>query len=173
MSGQLLRSPLSLSLASNILYVLSIEASRLTGFPTGRRRWPPPLAAAAGRLRWPSPLSATAGRRRWPSPLTAAAGHHRWPWPLAAATGHLDWSFPHLFNQHGVPSLPQSARVDRIVSPSCPSRRLRPLHVVLTASQKLHTIDQITRKTPNPKCRLYWCLIEFIDWRHSQSCWYF
>jgi hypothetical protein len=28
-------------------------------------------------------------------------------------------------------------------------------------------------KTPNPKCRLYWCLIEFIDWRFSQSCWYF
>ncbi len=28
-------------------------------------------------------------------------------------------------------------------------------------------------KTPNPKCRLYWCLSEFIDWRYSQSCWYF
>ncbi len=26
---------------------------------------------------------------------------------------------------------------------------------------------------PNPKCRLYWCLIEFIDWRCTQSCWYF
>jgi hypothetical protein len=25
----------------------------------------------------------------------------------------------------------------------------------------------------NPKCRLYWCLIEFPDWRYSQSCWYF
>jgi hypothetical protein len=23
------------------------------------------------------------------------------------------------------------------------------------------------------KCRLYWCLIEFIDWRYSQSCWNF
>ncbi len=34
-------------------------------------------------------------------------------------------------------------------------------------------IDQITIKTPDPKCRLYWCLIEFIDWRYSQSCWYF
>ncbi len=36
-------------------------------------------------------------------------------------------------------------------------------------------MDQITRKTPNPKCRLYWCLTEFIDWRYSQSqsCWYF
>jgi hypothetical protein len=28
-------------------------------------------------------------------------------------------------------------------------------------------------KTPNPKCRLYWCLIEFRDWRYSQSWWYF
>ncbi len=35
------------------------------------------------------------------------------------------------------------------------------------------TIDQISIKTPNPKCRLYWYLIEFIDWRDSQSCWYF
>jgi len=24
------------------------------------------------------------------------------------------------------------------------------------------TMDQITIKTPNPKCRLYWCVIEFI-----------
>ncbi len=30
-----------------------------------------------------------------------------------------------------------------------------------------------TIKTPNPKCRLYWCLIEFIDWRYSLSCWFF
>ncbi len=28
-------------------------------------------------------------------------------------------------------------------------------------------------KTPNPKCRLYLCLIEFKDWRYSQSCLYF
>jgi hypothetical protein len=34
-------------------------------------------------------------------------------------------------------------------------------------------IDQKTVKTPNPKCRLYWCLIEFIDWRYNQSYWYF
>jgi hypothetical protein len=34
-------------------------------------------------------------------------------------------------------------------------------------------MDQITVKTPFPKCRLYRCLIEFIDWRTSQSCWYF
>ncbi len=29
-------------------------------------------------------------------------------------------------------------------------------------------IDQITIKRPCPKCRLYWCLIEFIDWRYSR-----
>ncbi len=34
-------------------------------------------------------------------------------------------------------------------------------------------MDQIYIKTPNPKCRLFWSLIEFIDWRYSQSCWYF
>jgi hypothetical protein len=32
-------------------------------------------------------------------------------------------------------------------------------------------MDQISIKTTNPKCRLYWCFIEFIDWRYSQSCW--
>ncbi len=31
----------------------------------------------------------------------------------------------------------------------------------------------ITIKAPNPKCRLYWCLIEFIDWRNSQLSWCF
>jgi hypothetical protein len=30
-------------------------------------------------------------------------------------------------------------------------------------------MDQISIKTPNPKCRLYWCLIEFMDWRYSQT----
>jgi hypothetical protein len=30
------------------------------------------------------------------------------------------------------------------------------------------SMDQISIKTPNPKCRLYWRLIEFIDWRYSQ-----
>ncbi len=34
-------------------------------------------------------------------------------------------------------------------------------------------MDQITIKTPNPKCRLQWCLIKFKDWRYSQSYWYF
>ncbi len=38
----------------------------------------------------------------------------------------------------------------------------------------VQSMDQITIKTPNPKkCRHFWCLIEFIDWRYSQSCWYF
>jgi hypothetical protein len=26
-------------------------------------------------------------------------------------------------------------------------------------------MDLISTKTTNPKCRLYWCLIEFIGWR--------
>ncbi len=34
-------------------------------------------------------------------------------------------------------------------------------------------MEEITIKTPNSKCRLYQCIIEFIDWRYSQSCWYF
>ncbi len=34
-------------------------------------------------------------------------------------------------------------------------------------------MDEGTIKTSNPKCRLYWCFIEFLDWRYSQSCWYF
>jgi hypothetical protein len=29
--------------------------------------------------------------------------------------------------------------------------------------EKGKSMNQITIKTPNPKCRLYWCLIEFID----------
>jgi hypothetical protein len=36
-----------------------------------------------------------------------------------------------------------------------------------------YPMDQKSVKTPNPKWRLHWCLIEFIDWRYSQSCWYF
>ncbi len=34
-------------------------------------------------------------------------------------------------------------------------------------------MEEGTIKTQNPKCGLYWCLIEFIDWRYNQSCWYF
>jgi hypothetical protein len=32
-----------------------------------------------------------------------------------------------------------------------------------------YCIDQITIKTPNPKCRLYWGLLGFIDWRYTVS----
>ncbi len=28
------------------------------------------------------------------------------------------------------------------------------------------------KRIQNPKCRLYWGLIKFIDWRYSLSCWY-
>ncbi len=37
----------------------------------------------------------------------------------------------------------------------------------------LRPMDQISIKKPNCKCRLYWCFIQFMDWRYSQSCWYF
>ncbi len=33
--------------------------------------------------------------------------------------------------------------------------------------------ELINCKDTKTKCRLYWCFIEFIDWRYSQSCWYF
>jgi hypothetical protein len=36
---------------------------------------------------------------------------------------------------------------------------------LLLGQPHLLSMDQITIKTPNPKCRLYWCLIEFIEWR--------
>jgi hypothetical protein len=31
----------------------------------------------------------------------------------------------------------------------------------------------INYKDTKTKCRLYWRLVEFIEWRYSQSCWYF
>ncbi len=34
--------------------------------------------------------------------------------------------------------------------------------------RKGKNMDQISKKTPSPKCRLYWCLTELIDWRDSQ-----
>ncbi len=43
---------------------------------------------------------------------------------------------------------------------------------LLVHEDTLLCMDQITIKTPTPKCRLDWCLIEFIDWRYSQP-WYF
>jgi hypothetical protein len=38
-----------------------------------------------------------------------------------------------------------------------------------------YTVDHglINYKDTISKCRLYWFLIEFTDWRYSQSCWYF
>jgi len=41
------------------------------------------------------------------------------------------------------------------------------------ATKLVLPMDEITIKTPNHKCRLYWCFIEFIDSRYSQSWWHF
>ncbi len=38
---------------------------------------------------------------------------------------------------------------------------------------RIGSMDKSTKKTPDLKCRLYSCLIEFIDWRYSQACLYF
>ncbi len=38
---------------------------------------------------------------------------------------------------------------------------------------RMHGPNNYTVKTANPTCCFYWCLIEFKDWRYSQSCWYF
>jgi hypothetical protein len=43
------------------------------------------------------------------------------------------------------------------------------VHVLLQVLIEV-AIMEINIKVPNPKCCLYWC---FIDWRDSQSCWYF
>jgi hypothetical protein len=43
--------------------------------------------------------------------------------------------------------------------------------VLLRTKQERYTKGNL--KTPSPKCRLYWGLLEFADWRYSQSCWYF
>jgi hypothetical protein len=48
---------------------------------------------------------------------------------------------------------------------------LLPIGLLIVLYMKSWT--KITVKTPHLKCRLYWCLIEFIDWRYSQSCRYF
>jgi hypothetical protein len=42
---------------------------------------------------------------------------------------------------------------------------------VSISGQYIHGL--INYKDKKTKCRLYWCLIEFIDWGYSQSCWYF
>ncbi len=43
----------------------------------------------------------------------------------------------------------------------------------LEGRQFIRGMDEGIIKTQNPKSRLCWCSIEFIDWRYSQSCWYF
>ncbi len=48
---------------------------------------------------------------------------------------------------------------------------LAPQHQSLTLT--FMSMDQISIKIPNAKCRLYWCSLEFIDRRYSQQGWYF
>ncbi len=69
------------------------------------------------------------------------------------------------------PTPPLSLHLLRRKSPiSC---SLHDNHDCTEGARKGCNMDQISIKTPHPKCRLYWCLIEFIDWRYRQSCWYF
>jgi hypothetical protein len=35
------------------------------------------------------------------------------------------------------------------------------------SARNIYSMDCI--KTPTPKCRLYWCLIEFIHWRYTPA----
>ncbi len=48
---------------------------------------------------------------------------------------------------------------------------------LLVSEDDLRDRDRLIEATDhglnNHKCRLYWCSVEFIDWRFSQSCWYF
>ncbi len=46
-------------------------------------------------------------------------------------------------------------------------KRHQTLNVVCPEFQVCTTMDQISIKIPNPKSRLYWCFIEFTDWRYS------
>ncbi len=70
------------------------------------------------------------------------------------------------------PMRPMQSNPIYLVALSLYSRKYKDLACTLPFSL-FPCMDQITVKTPNPKCSLYWCLIEFIDWRYSQSCWYF
>jgi hypothetical protein len=51
---------------------------------------------------------------------------------------------------------------------SCSHAYRRPLPWPSLTFSMGTAMDQITIKTPIPKCLLYWCLIEFTDWRYSQ-----
>jgi hypothetical protein len=47
-------------------------------------------------------------------------------------------------------------------------------HTLISSKGVLRAVHGLNNyKDTNPKCRLYWCLREFIDWRFSQSCWHF
>ncbi len=56
---------------------------------------------------------------------------------------------------------------------AAPKTKKNKLAMSLLRMQIPTRMDEETIKTQNPKCRLYWCLIDFIDWRYSQACWYF
>jgi hypothetical protein len=47
--------------------------------------------------------------------------------------------------------------------------RRKILRVIISAVDS----NRADTKDTKTKSRLYLCLIEFIDWRYSQSCWYF
>ncbi len=80
-----------------------------------------------------------------------------WSWSLLCNIGHL------LVFEMCLDSNPESYRTGEISH--LPGKQ--------TISLLTPCRYKITIETSNPKCRLYWCLIEFINWRYSQSCWYF
>ncbi len=53
----------------------------------------------------------------------------------------------------------------------CPSEAV--LWTVPTTCGRVQDPLPIMDRGVIPQCRLYWCFIKFIDWRYSQSCWYF
>jgi hypothetical protein len=76
-------------------------------------------------------------------------------------------------NQFQEPSLELVAKLHRLAGRydnHMPTWFLAPKTGLKLPSQTAWTMDQISIKTPNPICRLCWCLIEFIDRRCSQLC---
>jgi hypothetical protein len=58
------------------------------------------------------------------------------------------------------------------------SSGLHPFTTPIIGKARVHIFQYrkhglINYKDTKTKCRLYRCFIEFIDWRYSQSCWYF
>jgi hypothetical protein len=47
------------------------------------------------------------------------------------------------------------------------------LSFTILAERRVLHHGLINYKVTKIKYRLYWCSIEFIDWRYFQSCWYF